>query len=365
MMCLPLWQQRGRWVAMTCLASLFFLMPAVRGDEPEETSTQEAEPPAEMVATEIGIRFTPEIAKAIGGKMSDGMKTRYELDEKQQAAVQDVIAHQLMKLANNNAENGRDMIELMMAEMIRNDGRFTKEAGMEFAKLSKDLIPALQKFCTDTSGEVGKKLNMKQRLKLTTDMAAASAGLVIFENRMKRWEEGKLGDFANPFFDPADNNPELATSQPVDPKEKPEVRQARQRVERSLDWEIGVDRDWETYVNEAIEFYKFDESQSASARSILKECQQRATKIKTPQWRQSLKENRIARQLSWRMDSRLANGPWMYQSEQTFKQLLQPLNDIGDELKKRIEGLPTSQQRAVAQDEVRRKFEENGMKLTS
>src|SRR5436189_2172985 len=125
------------------------------------------------------------------------------------------------------------MIEMMMATVIQNEGNFPKDAAMRFGKLANQFTPRLQEFFTQAGAEIGKKMTVKQRLQFTGDVGLAAAGLLTFENRMKRWEEGKVGEFANPFFERAGDD-EAATSQPIDPNENEAHRKARQSVEAGL-----------------------------------------------------------------------------------------------------------------------------------
>ncbi|MFQ5501079.1 MAG: hypothetical protein ACE5EQ_02135 [Phycisphaerae bacterium] len=352
----------------TCL--MFLPSVALGADEhspettkPVKTDLTEKVEAAELKPTELGIRFTPAMARAMSMQVTKGMKPRYELSDDQAADVEGIFQRGLMKLAQENQETGRDLIEMMMETMIANDGRFPKEVAIEFSKKMKPLIPVLKEFFTETAGEIGKKMTIKQRLKLTGDMTGLTAGMAVFENRMKRWEEGKVGNNANPFFDPADEDPSLAESEPEDPNEHPDHRRARRNVERSLEWQINPNRNWKSYVDQAIEYYKLDEAQSAAARAILKECQDRAKTIKTPDWRKKLKENRIAKQMAWRIGGNYSQGPWMYQMDNAFEHLMKPLKDLGEELKRRIEGLPTTSQRSAARETARKAFGEKGVQL--
>jgi len=351
-----------------CLLALSVV--PVRADTPAEplekskTLTDE-----EMKPTEIGVRFTPDMAKAIGSKMAEQMKRRYELDDNQAKDIQNVLSRRLMHMVQDNAKTGRDMIELMMATAIANDGSFPKEEAVKFAKMSKPIIPALKEFFKSSAADIGKKLTIKKRLKFTGDMAGVTAGLLVFENRMKRWEEGNVGEFANPFFDSGDNNPPDADDQPADPNESPEHKKARKRVESYLDYQINVDDRWDDYVEQAILYYDFDESQQASARAILKDSKNRAKMIKTPQFRKAIKQNRILQQMAYTVvkdnDARLKDfnrGPWNYHLDRSFQKLMKPLNDLEKELKRRIDGLPTSQQRAKAREAVGKAFAEKGVK---
>jgi hypothetical protein len=317
--------------------------------------------PFEMKATDIGVRFTPRMAQAVGSLFAREMKGQYELSDEQVNDVRQIISTRLMKTVSDNAVTGRDMIEMMMETVMENDGRFPKESAQQFATLAKPLIPAIHDLFRNTAGEIGKKMTVKQRLKFTADMAAATAGLAVFENRMKRWEEGKVGDGANPFWDPADNDPSKAEAANEDPNEKAEHRRARQRAERQMNWRLNCEEQWAGYIKKAAEFYDFDEAQNTSAKAILTDMTERAKAIMTPQWQESVRQNRIAQSLTWETPGSFSQGPWMFRLESQYEQLTKPLDDLTSELKRRIEGLPTSAQRAKAQEKIRQALTEKGL----
>ncbi len=318
---------------------------------------------ADMSPTEIGVRFTPAMAEAMSFQFTKQMKLRYHLAEEQKKDIEKIIAGQLMRLVKENAITGRDMIEMAMETMIANDGNFPKDKAIEFAKVAKPAMPALRGFFTRSAGEIGKKLTIKQRLKFTGDMAGVTAGLVVFENRMKRWAKGEVGNRANPFYDSGDHtSDEDGPQEPEDPNETKEHRQARQNAERTVGWRSKVESKWERYVSNAIVYYDFDETQITSAQAVLKDCTERAKAIKTPEWRKKLIENNIAESLGWRLDSRFNQGPWKHRLDQENEKLMRPLDKLGDELRSRIDGVPTSKQKAVALESVRKALAEKGMK---
>ena len=351
-------RQHRRRAACIAVFPLVFSVAMARSDEPDTFEESETKI-AEMKPTEIGVRFTPAMARAMSVKFTQRMKSRYDLDDGQEKDVQGVIQRQLVKFANENAKLGRDIFEMMMATAIEHDGRFPKDSAIEFAKLTKPMIPALEKFFADSATEIGKKMTIKQRLQFTGDMTGLTAGLVMFKSRMKRWEEGDVGDFANPFWDSNDNVDE---QEPVDPNETKEHRDARRRAENRIRWETNVERDWERYVSNARVYYGFDESQIASAEAILKECLERAKKCKTSEWRRKIRDVWIAESLAWKIDEKFNRGPWKYHLDKTRDELMKPLDDIGRELKRRIEGLATSKQRTDAKESVREALTEKGMK---
>lgn len=361
----------GLWTAVLVSIS----SAAVRAQD-EEPAGENAKAPAEetvekqadsaqgdMSPTEVGVRFTPGIARAMSLQFTKQMKRQYALAEDQEKDIENIITRQLMRLVKENAVTGRDMIEMSMETMIANDGNFPKDKAIEFAKVAEPAVPALREFFTRSAGEIGKRLTLKQRLKFTADMAGVTAGLVVFENRMKRWAQGDVGARANPFYDSSDHaSEEQGPQEPDDPNETKEHRQARERAERTVTWRSKVESNWEQYVNNAISYYDFDEKQITSAQAVLRDCSDRAAAIKTPEWRKNFIENSIAESLGWRLDSRFNQGPWKHHLDQATEKLMRPLDALGDELRGRIDGIPTSKQKAAAKAAVRKALEEQGMK---
>ncbi len=355
---------------LTAFAAAFRSVPpaaaqgtAVRDADgrPAAGQNNESESDQELKGPDVGVRFTPAIAKAMSKRFSEQMKSRYGLDDEQVSKIEQTFQSNMLKLANENAERGRDAIEMMMANMIENDGRFTKESAIEFAKQVQPLIPELKAFFTDTAADIGKTMTLKQRLQFTGDMAAVTAGVAMFESRMNRWVEGKVGEDANPFFDRSEREQQSEQTEPEDPNESPERRRARRGVERWIDWQLNHERQWEDYVRNATIFYDFDDKQKASAESILQDCVSRVKAVKSTAWMDKVRENRIAERMGWQLDSKFHNGPWKYQLEEEYRRMMKPVEDIERDLKRRIEALPTSRQKAAAREAAQKAMIEKGL----
>lgn len=315
----------------------------------------------ELKPTELGIRFTPKMATAMSKKFVEQMKPRYDLDDKQVEEITEVMQRQFMKFAHKNGKVGRDMVEMMFATMLENDGRFPKEEAQQFAKMAKEFVPKLRDFFTEGSAEIGKKMSMKQRLQFTGDVGIAAAGLVVFENRMKRWEEGKIGDFANPFFDPADKDPSKAEPEPEDPTEHKDYRQARKQVESWVQRSIDQDDRWQEYIDKAAKYYSFDEKQLSSASAILNDCKERAKKIKTKEWVEKTKELLIIQSLTFKLGD-YSQSPWKIELDDAITELNKPMSELSSEFRRRINELADSKQRAAARENVRKALSEKGVK---
>lgn len=344
-------------------ALLLLTAPAARAEgEADEAAASDARPSDSAIQLpDVGIRMTPGILNAMSNRFAAMMKNNLDLDEQQTTDIENIIKTHLGKLVNENAVVGRDAIEMMMESMIRNDGRFPKEDAVRFAKSVKPLLPAVRQYFTDTSGEIGKKLNFKQRLEFGTQMGAVMAGLGVFEQRMERWGDGQVGDNANPFWDPSERDPARAEATVEDPNEHPEHRRARQEVERWTDWELRIDDGWDDYLRRATAFYEFDDAQKSSAEYILKQMKDRASAIKTPEWNEKLKQNRIAKRLARRAGNDMGEGPIAFALDREYNKMRQPLLDLDAEFKKRIDELPTSKQRQAAQQRVRKFLSDRGM----
>lgn len=327
---------------------------------PENRASEDAVPDWDKPTT-LGVRLTPEIVGAMTRRMSEDMIKKYELSQDQADAVRDVAYRQILQFAHSNEKTVQQLFEYMMAQMIDNDGRFTREAAQDFAKMSKPIIAPLKDLFTQMGADMGREMSLSQRLKFTGDMTKAAAGITIFESRMKRWEAGDVGENANPFWDPGDNDPNKARPAATDPNEHPEHRRARLDAERWIEWRLRMDQDWEAYINEAVAYYQLDEKQTAAAQAILKDCQEKARAIKTDEWNKRIKDNRIARELIRRSEEKM-RGPASFAIEAEFTRLQKPLVDLDEELKRRVDELPDSRQRAAARDSVRKILADRGMR---
>lgn len=351
-------------------------MPIVRADDepivdPDDEATESIAEDAldaapvpfepKMMPTEVGVRFTPRMSKAMGRFFTKEMKARYNLKDEQATAIEDVVSTRLMTFVYDNSELGRDLFENMFETMLENEGKFPKDSAMQFASMAKPLIPELKQFFAQTAGAIGKEMSLKQRLKFTGDVAAATAGLAVFENRMNRWEKGQVGDNANPFYDPADHDPDAA-SQPVDTGEHPAYRSARENAERQIRWQVDRGEQWRDYIERADNFYEFNEQQKNAAEAVLTDCTKRLEAIKTDQWMERIKSLMIAQRLTWRAGgSEFARGPWMFGLDAEYERQMKPVEDLTREFKRRIAEIPTSAQRAQSRERVRKAMAENGL----
>lgn len=335
------------------------------GAQPGAASALDFDAPdtdVEMAPTELGVRFTPGMAKAIARQMARQMKGRYDLTDAQQQQAQEILSKNLMKMAQSTQRISRDSWELFMENMIANEGSFGREDGQRWAKMMTEFVPEMKKFMTTSASQIGKHLTLSQRLKLSAEMAAVSAGVATFEERMKRWSNGDMPDMANPFFDaPRSDAARRDERRASARRETEEVSRARARADRRLEWETNVEDRWSAFCEMAIEYYEFNEAQAKSAKVILKECLERAKQVKSPDWLERMRRNRTAAGLGGGLGRQYREGPWMWQIDREYEELLKPLQDLGRELRTRIDELADSTQREKAASRVRQRLEDSGM----
>ncbi len=316
----------------------------------------------EMKATELGVRFTPGMARAIASQLSRQMQSEYTLTDEQTRECREIVGRNLMKLAQDTQRAGRESIELLMESMIANDGNMPRADAQRWAKVSRPVVEDVKKFMMTTASQCGKVMTLSQRLKLTAEMAAVSAGFVVFEERMNRWEQGGAPEFANPFFEGGRGERRSAPSADGS-EERAELRRARQRAERRMEWETGVERRWNEYVEAAITYYGFDEKQTTSARAIVRQALEQARAVRTDEWQERFKLNRTTASLSQRLPRAAREGPWMWQLDREYEELLKPLQEIGRDLRARIDDLADSAQRERARSGSRDELGRTGLSL--
>lgn len=355
----------NRQSAIAFLVTLLLAAAPARAQQDADTPPPDDGPPpelkpVEMKPTEFGVRFTPGMANAIATQLSRQMTRRYDLSPEQATHSQEVIAQGMMRLAQETQNSGRDAIEFMMETMIANDGMFPAESAQKFAKMMQPVLPAIEKFMNDSGKLISSKMTMKQRLKFTADSAGAMAGLGLFKSRMEKWEKGEVKGNVNPFMD----REEEARPAASNPNEKNEVSRARRRADRTMQWQVdNAVNDWQQYVDRAIAYYELNESQTAAAKAILKDCQDRASAVRTTAWRQKLKDNRTRLYLTYEIGPEYSSGPWMAQINREYDDLMHPVNDLYTDLQRRVDGLPTTEQRIRARQRAREEFDKLGVPL--
>jgi len=305
--------------------------------------------------TEVGVRFTPEMARAMARVYTKEMIVRrYELDESRVGEANEVIAKRLMELAHKlDAAGYRESLEGMVADIMEfqldAEGRRgrrgpTPKFGQALAKGILPTLPAVREMIRGVGRDVRPMLSVGQQLKFGKDLLLAEATFDTFEKSMERWVKGEVRRGENPFME---------DSGKIEIEEDGHSRaynNAERIAERSVD--RGEWTQWEKYVESAKSFYGFDDAQSAIADSILRECLDRVKAVtEQDRWRRKGRRNRVWFHMLWHLGIGHAH-PLRYHIDSQYSQISDPVTRIGEDLKRRIDEIPTRVQRQEAEDRM-------------
>ena len=323
----------------------FAILPAL------EAPAQPASPSDPTLRpTEIGTRFTPGMAQAIAEAYTrDVLVRRYQLPEDQHAAAHDAVAHRLMKMAHTlDTESHQAAIEDLLTTMMNLSTRRGSGLWEVGPKISGDIVPmmpAIRSLIGGVAKDVRPMLPFKQQMKLAGDLVIVNTGLDAFDSTMQRWADGDVQPGENPFR----SNP-----RPIQRDEdgRSKVLKAAEKTAQALLDKIEVNK-WADYVEQAKQFYDMDDAQISTADSILRESLQRARAIaQNDDWRDRVYRNRVWRTMSWRLSSSGWYGPLRTLLDREYESLIEPIKALGQEMKDRIDGIPTDAQKRAAEERL-------------
>ncbi len=313
--------------------------------------------------TEYGIRFTPKMARGMSDIFARHVCVHhYKLDESRVDEASEAIARRLMELAhaNDRDQRGQELAEFAIGEVFNElaksrNGRgldgLPRNLGMGIGKRILPMMPDLRECVRNVGQDLRPMLAMKEQLKLGRDLILIKTGLDAFEANMKLWAAGDVDPHANP-FEPRDK--EIETDENG---ESQALKMARSRAQDDLEKQWS---EWEKYVEQAKAFYEFDESQSATAGSVLRELTERARSVVQDEtWHKQAYRNRVWASMFWAL--RLGrNNPLRECIEEHYREMAQPIKDLEEELKHRIDQIPTQAQRGAAQQRIMAALIEQG-----
>jgi hypothetical protein len=310
--------------------------------------------------TEAGFRFTPGMARVFAGAWTGHLTGHLGLDPSKSDEATEKIARRFMQMMHQMDGPAQELVERFMEEQMsaaaRGEQSFIPRGfGQEFGERVVPLVPAIREMARGAVQDIRPMLPLKQQLKLAGEMMAFNKGLDAFEERMRQWADGRADMTRNPFEDP---NQEVKLDEQG---QSSDLKRARDQAQVNLDREPTAS--WEKYVKDAKAFYGFDDSQSATADSVLRECLERADRIRSDQpWRARSYRNRVWQSMMFR----LPNG-WNHPLRPLLEQERTDLNSgfkaIEDDLKARIDRIPTPSQRRAVEQKMESLLAEKGFDM--
>ncbi len=305
--------------------------------------------------TELGLRFTPEMARGIARLYTkDMLVRRYELPEDQVDEVAEDIARRLMQQAHKlDTPEFQGTLEKMFGGILNGvadqqasgDFGMPKKAAQAFAEGVQPMLPGIRELVRGIGQDVRPRLGFKMQFKFSADMMTFGTGLEVFAETMERWAKGDVKDDDNPFSPRRQESPERIN----------EFRENAKRMSEVDPW-----HNWERYIKEAKEFYQMDAAQAATADAVLRQMTGEAEQlVRRSDYSGAVYRQTFYSRLLWRRGLR-GGDPVNYLLNRDHRKVAGPVEELFDQLKRRIDEIPTDAQRRVAEEQVAAKLAEKG-----
>ena len=290
-------------------------------------------------------------------RWSEEVGDQYDLSDEQLQRTQDIMVRRWTEYLGENRERIQplvnEFIEMRMEMEPPGEDR-VKEWASRALPAFKDLRGEFD----NIAEEFREVLTPLQSAKLDREMMKMNMGMRMAENKLQQW---KLGDFEE--YEVWEATQEVRRER----REQRERDRAAERgemppVEEEPD-EISKEVDaWKRYAEDFIRGYDLDAGQADTARSILQELIERA-----------LAHRDSRRDDIMRLERRIAAGAKSDEEREAIRKdlvrLYGPVDEMFQELRRRLEAIPTSEQKArfdentkrdreARREERRRRFEE-------
>lgn len=253
-------------------------------------------------------------------RASRDLGQEYELTDEQLGQTEAQMLSRWPKWIKKNQQTIQPLFNEMI-EMRLNPDPPDAAAVADWAKRALPIFDEFRSEIEKGNDDFRSVLTPRQQAKFDTQRLVFAMGLDVTEKRLKRWQQGKV--------------------EPTEVWDAPGQDQRRKRRATEMAQDEGgarpIDR-WQAYVDQFILRYQLDKNQAESARSILAEIKTRAQKHL----------DTVADQLT-AINQRM-NGATKDTRAALNKQrekLEKPVEDLFDELQRRLEALLTSAQRRM------------------
>lgn len=314
---------------------------------PTTAAEKEAETEERKTAQSAGgVWPTPKLMNSLLARWADQIGEEYELGPDQRVKVREQVQQRWSPFLEEN----REAIQPLVTEFLELRMELeppAKEAVQSWAERAMPMYDRFRKQVTGTNGDLRQVLTAKQRVRFEMDAMQFAAGMQFAEGKLRQWQSGEVDP--KEFWEPP-------ASARADRKERWEQRRARRtewrraREERASDAQamsppgdqVAVEMDlWEKYVAEFIERYGLDEGQKTTVQSLLTEMKERATAHRDRR-REEIEQ----------LEARIQKGGADVKPDEIKEELIElygPIDDLFAELQRRMEPIPTSEQKARAE----------------
>ena len=285
-------------------------------------------------------------------RLADRVGDRYDLNPEQAGKLRDATVKRWKRFAvDHRAELQPLLNEFIEMRMVLDPPR--AEIVQAWASRAIPLFDKYRGEYQQAVDEFRKLLTPPQRARFEVDALKYGLGLGLAQRMLKKWREGKFdpNDFwrGSPDRDHGEQLEELQQRSASPGASDSHHRDASRRLKPAApEDQIALELlAWDEYVGRFIQVHGLDKSQCDAVRSCLSELKARA------RGHRELRREEIAK-LEARIGANTGTVEELADLSAQLVTLYGPIDDMFQELKRRIEPIPTVEQRADAADNLRR-----------
>lgn len=310
-----------------------------RQGEPVPSAQQPAPAPsaAPSGAPGDGAGFWPteRIVDLMMRRWADEVGQRYKLDERQRAEWGDRMSQRWTRFAREN----RTEMQPILSEFI--------EMRLEMAPPSQEKVKAwaeraaaafdkLKTNLNEGADELRGLLRPGQRGTFDADMLGFNMGLRFAQGKLEMWKAGQFTE--REFWDPPRSVREARRNEQEGAEGQGEEEEDAAAPQDPIEQELDA---WQRYVERFTRLYALNEAQKSAAFSMLKELRERAIAHRD-RYRSEIAE------LEKKIENPGGSPEDTARIEERLVTLYGPIDEMFNELKTRLESLPTQAQRDSA-----------------
>ncbi len=276
-------------------------------------------------------------------RWTDDMSDEFGLSAEQRPKVRQAVVHRWETFLTENRSTLQPLANEFL-EMRLDREPPTTERVKAWAERARPAFEAVRKQIGEGTGEFRDWLTPEQRAKFELRALQLNVGLEFADRKLQQWQTGKV-DVKDVWEDPGREGRERRRERRRERERERErtdaaAEAAQTESDAAADDPIAHELDsWEKYVAEFATTYEFDEGQRDAASSCLSELRQRAVAH-----RDTHREEIIG--LESRIQGFSGADKELDELKKQLTRLYGPIDDLFNELRSRIEKLPTAEQRA-------------------
>jgi len=289
-------------------------------------------------ATEIptaGFWPTPKMMDRIIDRIVDQMIKHYDLDENQIELTRDLIGSRYPEFLTENRAEIQTLLNQYFEALLNDEPPLPEEVA-EWAVRVQPMLAEFGEVTHEVTESMREYLGDEQVVMLDAETAAFNAGMTMVQNKMSVWVEGGY-------------DPETEWIHP--PKDRDESEGAAEDAEveyveelETEEVEPGPVDEWALYTQRFVERYQFNDEQKQKAYAILRRQQEARDRYLRRKVDEMTRVTKILSESETEQERQAAQA--------SFERLNAPVDRIFEQLKERLDTLPTrAQRRAAAEKE--------------